>query len=77
MTDRYSMPVAGEMIPGKAATGDGIFLTSAARTRFERLQDRIQQIALSELQECIDIKDSLASMVRPLSSIALISDMHG
>lgn len=40
----------------------GVFLTSAARVRFERLGDRIKLYALSEIQESMDLKDSLVSM---------------
>ena len=40
----------------------GIFLTSGVRVRFERLRDRIRLYALSEIQECIDMKESLVSM---------------
>jgi len=41
----------------------GVSLSSAARVRFERLKDRIILYALSEIQECIDQKDSLVMMV--------------
>ncbi|ORY13687.1 hypothetical protein BCR34DRAFT_480677 [Clohesyomyces aquaticus] len=40
----------------------GVSLSSAARVRFERLKDRILLYALSEIQECIDQKDSLVMM---------------
>ncbi|KAF2019019.1 hypothetical protein BU24DRAFT_385819 [Aaosphaeria arxii CBS 175.79] len=40
----------------------GVSLSSAARVRFERLKDRIKLYALSEIQECIDQKDSLVFM---------------
>ncbi|KAF1972924.1 hypothetical protein BU23DRAFT_554767 [Bimuria novae-zelandiae CBS 107.79] len=40
----------------------GVSLSSAARARFERLKDRIKLYALSEIQECIDQKDSLVMM---------------
>jgi hypothetical protein len=40
----------------------GVSLSSAARARFERLKDRIMLYALSEIQECIDQKDSLVMM---------------
>jgi len=42
----------------------GVSLSSAARARFERLKDRIMLYALSEIQECIDQKESLVMMVR-------------
>ncbi|KAF2866791.1 hypothetical protein BDV95DRAFT_552324 [Massariosphaeria phaeospora] len=40
----------------------GVSLSSAARARFERLKDRIKLYALSEIQECIDQKESLVMM---------------
>ncbi|CBX92672.1 hypothetical protein IAQ61_005956 [Plenodomus lingam] len=40
----------------------GVSLSSAARVRFERLKDRINLYALSEIQECLDQKDSLVMM---------------
>ncbi|KAF2463191.1 uncharacterized protein BDR25DRAFT_307938 [Lindgomyces ingoldianus] len=40
----------------------GVSLSSAARVRFERLKDRLLLYALSEIQECIDQKDSLVMM---------------
>ena len=42
----------------------GAPLSSAATVRFERLRDRINHYALSEIQECIDEKDSLVFLVR-------------
>lgn len=48
--------------PGSFHESVGIFLTTAVRARFERLRDRIRLYALSEIQECIDMKDSLVSM---------------
>ncbi|KAJ4362757.1 hypothetical protein N0V95_001248 [Ascochyta clinopodiicola] len=44
------------------ASSLGVALSSAARVRFERLKDRIILYALSEIQECIDQKDSLVMM---------------
>ena len=40
----------------------GVSLSSAARVRFERLRHRIRLYALSEVQECLDQKDSLVMM---------------
>jgi hypothetical protein len=59
-----SMPVnaSGPQVP-EADSLLGVSLSSAARARFERLKDRIQLYALSEIQECIDQKDSLVMMV--------------
>ena len=61
-----SMPInasAGPQVP-EADSLLGVSLSSAARVRFERLKDRIKLYALSEIQECIDQKDSLVMMVR-------------
>lgn len=49
------------LIP-ELASSLGVSLSSAARVRFERLKDRIALYALSEIQECIDQKDSLVMM---------------
>lgn len=63
-----SVPNGSPMIP-EADSLLGVSLSSAARVRFERLKDRINLYALSEIQECITQKDSLVMMVR-------ISNMH-
>jgi Mg2+ and Co2+ transporter CorA len=52
---------AGPLIP-EADSLLGVSLSSAARVRFERLKDRIHLYALSEIQECLDQKDSLVQM---------------
>lgn len=54
--------VSGPHVP-EADSLLGVSLSSAARARFERLKDRIKLYALSEIQECIDQKDSLVMMV--------------
>ena len=41
----------------------GAPLSSAATVRFERLGDRIKLYALSEIQECLDEKESLVFLV--------------
>ena len=41
----------------------GAPLSSPASVRFERLRDRINLYALSEIQECLDEKDSLVFLV--------------
>lgn len=60
-----SIPInaSGPQVP-EADSLLGVSLSSAARARFERLKDRIKLYALSEIQECIDQKDSLVMMVR-------------
>ena len=40
-----------------------VSLSSAAIVRFERLRDRVRLYALSEIQECINEKEALASLV--------------
>jgi len=51
--------------PGIAESHQGLggFLTSAARVRFERLKYRIRLYALSEIDECLDQKESLVMVV--------------
>ena len=41
----------------------GVSLSSAAKVRFARLRTAIRLYALSEIQECIDQKESLVMMV--------------
>lgn len=41
----------------------GVSLSPAAVVRFERLRDRIQLYALSEIQDCLDDKESLVFLV--------------
>lgn len=82
-----SSPHGGIVIP-EADSLLGVSLSSAARVRFERLRDRICLYALSEIQECIDQKESLVMMVcfslcgiafvfsPPPSSLIVTSPMH-
>lgn len=59
--------------PSKALTSEGEVaseiqtfgapLSAAATVRFERLRDRINLYALSEIQECLDEKESLVFLV--------------
>ncbi|RAR11167.1 adp-ribosylation factor protein [Stemphylium lycopersici] len=51
----------GPLVP-EADSLLGVALSSAARVRFERLKDRIVLYALSEIQECLDQKESLVMM---------------
>ncbi|KAF2657488.1 hypothetical protein K491DRAFT_626337 [Lophiostoma macrostomum CBS 122681] len=55
------MSSPGPQIP-EADSLLGVSLSSAARVRFERLKDRIALYALSEIQQCIDQKESLVMM---------------
>ena len=47
-----------------------VSLSSAATVRFERLRDRIQLYALSEIQECIDEKEALVFLVSYCHSLS-------
>ena len=47
----------------------GVSLVPAAKVRFERLRDRINQLALSEIEACLNEKDDLMTLVR-LEAIA-------
>ena len=47
----------------RASETYGALLSQAAVFRFERLLDRINHYALSEIQECLDEKDALVFMV--------------
>ena len=49
----------------------GVTLPAAARVRFERLRDRIRLYALSEIQDCLDEKESLVKMVLSLTTSTL------
>lgn len=55
----------------------GAPLSSAATVRFERLRDRINLYALSEIQECLDEKESLVFLVHwvPLRIEATLSEV--
>lgn len=59
----------GQLEHGKLqAEGYGVPITPSAALRFERLKDRIQLYALSEIQSCLEEKNSLMSMA---SAVAL------
>lgn len=47
-------------------------LSSTATVRFERLRDRINLYALSEIQECLDEKESLVFLVSSMDLIKFI-----
>lgn len=51
-------------IDSSSAQELGVPLSSAAIVRFERLRDRINLFALSEIQDCLDEKESLVFLVR-------------
>lgn len=56
----------GLILDGEVTSGIQTFgapLSSAATVRFERLRDRINLYALSEIQECLDEKESLVFLV--------------
>lgn len=41
----------------------GVSLSSAARVRFERLKQNVSLYAISEIEECLRLKESLVMMV--------------
>ena len=51
----------------------GVSLSSAARVRFERLKHRIRLYALSEIDECLKLRDDLVMMVCALASSYTLS----
>lgn len=53
------------IIPGGISKAHRVTLASPAVFRFERLLDRIQLLAQTEIDECIREKESLTFMVRP------------
>lgn len=61
LASAHSTDTPAPLLP-ELASSLGVALSSAARVRFERLKDRITLYALSEIQECIDQKDSLVMM---------------
>ncbi|KZM18463.1 hypothetical protein ST47_g10382 [Ascochyta rabiei] len=61
LSSMHSTESPNPLLP-ELASSLGVALSSAARVRFERLKDRIILYALSEIQECIDQKDSLVMM---------------
>ncbi|MCJ1468059.1 hypothetical protein MMC07_006685 [Pseudocyphellaria aurata] len=58
----HDVSLAREELPLSTHTY-GVSLSSAATVRFERLRDRINLLALSEIQECLDEKESLVFLV--------------
>ena len=60
-TDPRSMNLEGHV--STASQMFGAPLTQAAVVRFERLLDRINLYALSEIQDCLDEKDALVFLV--------------
>lgn len=56
-------PTSDVSVPAEMQTF-GAPLSSPATVRFERLLDRINLFAISEIQECLDEKESLVFLVR-------------
>ncbi|KAL9083263.1 MAG: hypothetical protein Q9159_005874 [Coniocarpon cinnabarinum] len=54
----------------------GVYLTSGARVRFERLRDRVRLYAIAEIQESIDLKDSLVTMNYNLIAVKEAASME-
>ena len=66
MQQKSNGPVDSTDEPGLNGTIDQTFgapLTAKATVKFERLRDRINLYALSEIQECLDEKESLVFLV--------------
>lgn len=64
---RQSSLVSHSSIPGTAGMTDksvGVQLSSTAVVRFERLVDRINLYCLSEIENCLNEKESLTFLVR-------------
>ena len=64
---RQSSLVSHSSIPGTAGMADksvGVQLSSTAVVRFERLVDRINLYCLSEIENCLNEKESLTFLVR-------------
>jgi hypothetical protein len=59
-----SEPATATSIKYGPVEGYGVAISSAAALRFERLQDRITLYALSEINSCLEEKESLMTMVR-------------
>ena len=62
----------GHQQGGQADPTFGAPLTTKAVVKFERLKDRINLFALSEIQECLDEKESLVSLVSKLKHVLSI-----
>lgn len=51
------------LIDSSSAQALGVPISSAASVRFERLKDRINLFALSEIEDCLQEKESLVFLV--------------
>lgn len=62
----YPLSYPGALAPDNASHQNynqyGLYLTTGARVRFERLRDRVRLYAIAEIVESIDLKDSLVTM---------------
>jgi hypothetical protein len=63
LVDKNGQRVTTPFQVGEAYDHLGVYMSTPARVRFERLRDRIQLYALTEIQECMELKDSLLAMV--------------
>lgn len=61
-----AFPLASSNAGSEPRAQFGPTLTPAAAVRFERLRDRIKLYVLSEIQDCLDEKESMAMMVSVL-----------
>ncbi|KAI9713858.1 MAG: hypothetical protein M1820_000588 [Bogoriella megaspora] len=62
ITSESQEPLASSQQVVESESMLGVSLSSAARVRFLRLKDRIRLFALSEIQDCMDQKESLVFM---------------
>lgn len=58
-----TLPMSNSTSGSEPRAQFGPTLTPAATVRFERLRDQIRLYVLSEIQDCLDEKDSMAMMV--------------
>lgn len=61
--DTSQLPNGDSVLESKAL---GVSLSMSATARFGRLRDRINLYALSEIQECLDEKESLVFLVQTI-----------
>lgn len=63
----FSTPTCRAASGSQAHCEVGVYLTSAARSRFERLRDRIRLYAMSYIEEHTELKESLVMMVNKVA----------
>jgi hypothetical protein len=63
VSGRESLASSNAHLPDPVVGLLGVSLSSAARVRFARLKNNLRLYALTEIQECIDQKETLVMMV--------------